>query len=52
MKIIVAAPPIPGETLPLLQLAAALSERGHRVTVRTGPPTPGSRPRPSRPWTG
>lgn len=36
MKIIVAAPPIPGETLPLLQLAGALAERGHRVTVLAG----------------
>ncbi|GIJ49285.1 glycosyl transferase [Virgisporangium aliadipatigenens] len=35
-KIIVASPPIPGEYLPLLQLARALSDRGHRVTFLTG----------------
>ncbi|MFG1923071.1 glycosyltransferase [Cryptosporangium sp. NPDC048952] len=36
MKIIVAAPPIPGETLPLLQLAKALAGRGHQVTMLAG----------------
>ena len=35
-KIIVAAPPVPGELSPLLQLARGLAERGHRVTVVTG----------------
>jgi UDP:flavonoid glycosyltransferase YjiC (YdhE family) len=35
-KIIVAAPPIPGELAPLLQLGVGLAARGHRVTVLTG----------------
>ncbi|WP_042411431.1 glycosyltransferase [Streptacidiphilus carbonis] len=35
-KIIVAAPPVPGEVLPLLQLAGALAARGHDITVLTG----------------
>ncbi|WP_249998540.1 nucleotide disphospho-sugar-binding domain-containing protein [Actinoplanes sp. M2I2] len=36
-KIIVAAPPIPGEVGPLLQVARALADRGHRITVLSGP---------------
>ncbi|WNV85606.1 nucleotide disphospho-sugar-binding domain-containing protein [Umezawaea sp. Da 62-37] len=35
-KIIVAAPPIPGELAPLLQLGVDLAARGHRITVLTG----------------
>ncbi|MFI5845545.1 nucleotide disphospho-sugar-binding domain-containing protein [Catenuloplanes sp. NPDC051500] len=35
-KIIVAAPPIPGETLPMLRLARLLAARGHEVTVLAG----------------
>lgn len=35
-KIIVAAPPIPGETLPMLQIARGLAARGHHVTVLAG----------------
>jgi UDP:flavonoid glycosyltransferase YjiC (YdhE family) len=35
-KIIVAAPPVPGEFTPLLQVARGLAARGHQVTVLTG----------------
>lgn len=35
-RIIVAAPPIPGELMPLLQVGRGLEERGHQVTVLTG----------------
>jgi UDP:flavonoid glycosyltransferase YjiC (YdhE family) len=35
-KIIVAAPPVPGEFTPLLQIARGLAARGHQVTVLTG----------------
>lgn len=35
-KIIVAAPPIPGELRPLLAIGRALAGRGHEVTVLTG----------------
>ena len=35
-KIIMAAPPIPGELMPLLQIARGLEERGHQVTMLTG----------------
>lgn len=35
-KIIVATPPIPGETLPMLRLARLLAARGHRITVLAG----------------
>ena len=35
-KIIVAAPPVPGEFAPLLQIARGLAARGHQVTVLTG----------------
>jgi UDP:flavonoid glycosyltransferase YjiC (YdhE family) len=35
-KIIVAAPPVPGEFTPLLQIARGLAVRGHQVTVLTG----------------
>ena len=35
-KIIVAAPPVPGEVAPLLQIARGLTARGHQVTVLTG----------------
>jgi MGT family glycosyltransferase len=35
-KIIVAAPPVPGEFGPLLQIARALVTRGHQITVLTG----------------
>jgi len=35
-KIIVAAPPVPGEFTPLLQIARVLAARGHQVTVLTG----------------
>ncbi len=35
-KIIVAAPPIPGELSPLLYIAKGLAERGHHITVVTG----------------
>lgn len=35
-KLIVAAPPVPGEFGPLLQIARALAERGHQVTVLSG----------------
>lgn len=35
-KIIVAAPPVTGELTPLLELASALAERGHEITVLTG----------------
>jgi UDP:flavonoid glycosyltransferase YjiC (YdhE family) len=35
-KIIVAAPPIPGEIFPLLQAGRGLAARGHSVTVLTG----------------
>jgi UDP:flavonoid glycosyltransferase YjiC (YdhE family) len=35
-KIIVAAPPVPGEFGPMLQLARALAARGHQITVLTG----------------
>jgi hypothetical protein len=35
-KMIVAAPPFPGEMGPLLQLARALAGRGHQITVLTG----------------
>jgi len=35
-KIIVAAPPVPGELTPLLQLGRGLAARGHRITVLTG----------------
>ncbi|MEV6636929.1 nucleotide disphospho-sugar-binding domain-containing protein [Actinoplanes sp. NPDC051470] len=36
VKMIVAAPPIPGEFGPLLRLARALAARGHRITFLTG----------------
>jgi UDP:flavonoid glycosyltransferase YjiC (YdhE family) len=35
-KLIVAAPPIPGEVGPMLQIAQALAARGHQITVLTG----------------
>jgi UDP:flavonoid glycosyltransferase YjiC (YdhE family) len=35
-KIIVAAPPIPGELRPLLAIGRALAARGHEITVLTG----------------
>jgi hypothetical protein len=35
-KIIVAAPPVPGEFIPLLQIARGLAARGHQITVLTG----------------
>ena len=35
-KVIVAAPPVPGELAPLLLLGRALSDRGHQITVLTG----------------
>jgi UDP:flavonoid glycosyltransferase YjiC (YdhE family) len=35
-KIIVAAPPVPGEVAPLLQIARGLKARGHQVTMLTG----------------
>lgn len=35
-KIIVAAPPVPGEFTPLLQIARGLAARGHQITVLTG----------------
>ncbi|MEU0072499.1 nucleotide disphospho-sugar-binding domain-containing protein [Streptomyces sp. NPDC006332] len=35
-KIIIAAPPITGELLPLLRLARGLAGRGHQITVVTG----------------
>lgn len=35
-KIIVAAPPVPGEFGPLLELARALADRGHQITVLSG----------------
>src|SRR5262249_52170165 len=35
-KIIVAAPPIPGELAPLLQLGRERAARGHRITMLTG----------------
>jgi MGT family glycosyltransferase len=35
-KIIVAAPPVPGELSPLLQIARGLAGRGHHITVVTG----------------
>jgi UDP:flavonoid glycosyltransferase YjiC (YdhE family) len=35
-KIIVAAPPVPGEFTPLLQIARGLAARGHHITVLTG----------------
>lgn len=35
-KIIVAAPPVPGELIPLLQIARGLAARGHQITVLTG----------------
>jgi len=35
-KVIVAAPPVPGEVGPLVQLGRALAARGHQVTVLTG----------------
>jgi UDP:flavonoid glycosyltransferase YjiC (YdhE family) len=35
-KIIVAAPPVPGEFGPLLELARALAARGHQITVLSG----------------
>jgi len=35
-KIIVAAPPIPGELRPLLAIGLALAARGHEITVLTG----------------
>ncbi len=34
--VIVAAPPIPGETIPLLRVAAELVKRGHQVTALLG----------------
>jgi UDP:flavonoid glycosyltransferase YjiC (YdhE family) len=36
VKIIVAAPPIPGEVSPLLEAARGLASHGHQVTVLTG----------------
>ncbi|WP_157240500.1 nucleotide disphospho-sugar-binding domain-containing protein [Catenuloplanes japonicus] len=35
-KIVVATPPIPGETLPMLRLARLLAARGHEITVLAG----------------
>ena len=35
-KIIVAAPPIPGELMPLLQVGCGLAARGHEIQVLTG----------------
>ena len=35
-KIVVAAPPVPGEVPPLLHIARGLAARGHQVTVLTG----------------
>ena len=35
-KIIVAAPPIPGEVIPLVQIARGLASRGHEITVLIG----------------
>lgn len=35
-KLIVAAPPVPGEFGPLLQIACTLADRGHQVTFVTG----------------
>ena len=35
-KIIVATPPVPGEFLPLLQIAEGLAGRGHDITFVTG----------------
>src|SRR5262249_55599712 len=35
-KIIVAAPPVTGELAPLLELASALADRRHEITVLTG----------------
>jgi UDP:flavonoid glycosyltransferase YjiC (YdhE family) len=35
-KIIVAAPPVTGELVPLLEIARGLASRGHQVTVLTG----------------
>ncbi|WP_305789699.1 nucleotide disphospho-sugar-binding domain-containing protein [Symbioplanes lichenis] len=35
-KIIVAAPPVPGEFGPMLHVARALAARGHRITVLSG----------------
>jgi UDP:flavonoid glycosyltransferase YjiC (YdhE family) len=35
-RIIVAAPPIPGELRPLLAIGRALATRGHKITVLTG----------------
>lgn len=35
-KIIVAAPPVTGDLVPLLQVARGLAERGHQITVVTG----------------
>lgn len=35
-KIIVAAPSVPGEVVPLLQIARGLAARGHHITVLTG----------------
>jgi UDP:flavonoid glycosyltransferase YjiC (YdhE family) len=35
-KIILAAPPIPGELRPLLAIGRALTARGHQITVLTG----------------
>jgi UDP:flavonoid glycosyltransferase YjiC (YdhE family) len=35
-KVIVSAPPIPGEFAPLLQLARGLAARGHQITVLGG----------------
>jgi len=35
-KVIVAAPPVPGEFIPLLEVARGLAAHGHHVTVLTG----------------
>lgn len=35
-KIIAAAPPVPGEVIPIVRIARSLAVRGHQVTMLTG----------------
>lgn len=35
-KIIAAAPPVPGEVIPIVRIARGLAARGHQVTMLTG----------------